>query len=899
MADSSTTIPEQCDSHKSSGTRHFSSGDYESAVDSYQSALVLLQPMNDYLVWPEHERFALALHANLALCFLNLNRPAEAVEHCSKARALPVFQVNASEDIRQKIYVRHIQALLDCRDQPGTKPQSKSTSTSTLTTDQEIWAMLDDARLRGYLRKSKNVTLAVRKKFLGLGARLHKGNKSLGCSTAEEGLVSWTDHLVRAGVIDVTSASATRKRVRALEGSDNEKERQIIAELDALIPKPTTTMKELCKKVIAYITFGALPALATADMKETLLKSHLHPCAVDEDGQGHLMWAIGTAIFECDYRNTKCMDTFLALLFVLVDELGVSIDQRGTTLDQHSRNPLQTVAKFGNPRSVREMLDRGAKVNLRDDEGWTALASICMDQAKVTEDRHRVAAGLMLIGEGSDVNAESTTGMTPLLLLCSKPCTKLFQKLLDSGADKEHIAAWGQTATNALSNLEESPANEECQRLLGSPSNPVSILQAKLVRFRSMLRLVEKVKEDFFKSLSSVEPLGPKARRQRAELDLTILSALFDHLGLDSKKLSRPFQPGDSNWVKDFHSKMHELVPDEYLQVYVDKDPSKDSILAMLPNDNSAFNAGVGKDEHNVRRFSMSEATRRLFAPYRERGVVFDGLLSQFHDILVKIQYRASFAVPTDMLLEKIGERGPVVEVGAGTGYWTALLKARDIDVIAYDVHPPTADHEDNIYFNYTYTDVLQGDATSMFESQSESELSSSFELSDRTLLMIWPDNPDEKDNPHLTAKQGVYSPVWDADCLESYIRAGGSTVVYVGEREENIRVLPDCRPDCGISASRRFQELLKTHFHLVEEIKIPQWYLCSDDATIWKRKEPDEMTTVMSNTPLEQAASADTSSGNDLIQQDRSWWTQWKLSVIVVAVLAIGLRALVLYNGQ
>jgi hypothetical protein len=30
-----------------------------------------------------------------------------------------------------------------------------------------------------------------------------------------------------------------------------------------------------------------------------------------------------------------------------------------------------------------------------------------------------------------------------------------------------------------------------------------------------------------------------------------------------------------------------------------------------------------------------------------------------------------------------------VVEVGAGTGYWAALLRARGVDVVAYDVRPP------------------------------------------------------------------------------------------------------------------------------------------------------------------------------------------------------------------
>jgi len=81
---------------------------------------------------------------------------------------------------------------------------------------------------------------------------------------------------------------------------------------------------------------------------------------------------------------------------------------------------------------------------------------------------------------------------------------------------------------------------------------------------------------------------------------------------------------------------------------------------------------------------------------------------------------------------------------------------------------------------------------------------------------------------------------LWDADCLNEYIKSGGKTVVFVGEREENIQVLPGCPPDCGIAASRRFQTMLKENFDKVECHKIPNWYLYQDDATIWMRKTTD-----------------------------------------------------------
>ena len=52
---------------------------------------------------------------------------------------------------------------------------------------------------------------------------------------------------------------------------------------------------------------------------------------------------------------------------------------------------------------------------------------------------------------------------------------------------------------------------------------------------------------------------------------------------------------------------------------------------------------------------------------------------------------RYGFAVPTDAALDAIvacSTRG-VLELGAGTGHWAALLARRGLDVVAYDVAPP------------------------------------------------------------------------------------------------------------------------------------------------------------------------------------------------------------------
>jgi protein-L-isoaspartate O-methyltransferase len=62
--------------------------------------------------------------------------------------------------------------------------------------------------------------------------------------------------------------------------------------------------------------------------------------------------------------------------------------------------------------------------------------------------------------------------------------------------------------------------------------------------------------------------------------------------------------------------------------------------------------------------------------------------------------------------LALLAARAPLVEVGAGTGYWAAALRRRGVDVLAYDLNPPAADTaEANVYHGRhpPFTEVLRG----------------------------------------------------------------------------------------------------------------------------------------------------------------------------------------------
>ena len=48
-----------------------------------------------------------------------------------------------------------------------------------------------------------------------------------------------------------------------------------------------------------------------------------------------------------------------------------------------------------------------------------------------------------------------------------------------------------------------------------------------------------------------------------------------------------------------------------------------------------------------------------------------------------------SWAIPNTRALEVLAAHAPLLECGAGMGYWSALLHARGVDVLAYDAAPP------------------------------------------------------------------------------------------------------------------------------------------------------------------------------------------------------------------
>jgi hypothetical protein len=100
----------------------------------------------------------------------------------------------------------------------------------------------------------------------------------------------------------------------------------------------------------------------------------------------------------------------------------------------------------------------------------------------------------------------------------------------------------------------------------------------------------------------------------------------------------------------------------------------------------------------------------------------------QSGDALTNLAQRYSYVLPDDRSLTMLAALGSLVEMGAGTGYWSYRLRAIGVDIVAIDQAPPDGDRPNRYHAaTPTWTDVIAGDHTALTA------------YSDRALFLCWP----------------------------------------------------------------------------------------------------------------------------------------------------------------
>src|SRR5262245_6529538 len=176
-----------------------------------------------------------------------------------------------------------------------------------------------------------------------------------------------------------------------------------------------------------------------------------------------------------------------------------------------------------------------------------------------------------------------------------------------------------------------------------------------------------------------------------------------------------------------------------------------------------------------ARENPLLEVVRVLTVPPLPAGLA---QMLNLHERRRELADYFSWAIPTDEALEVLVAHAPLVECGAGMGYWTALAQARGVDVVAYDLIPPggRAKNEFHARGHPPWTRILRGASVAALRQHP-----------DRVLFLCWPPYADD------TASYAV---------LRAY---RGDAVVYVGE------------PGEGATGSVRFHRELQLNWTLVE----------------------------------------------------------------------------------
>lgn len=201
--------------------------------------------------------------------------------------------------------------------------------------------------------------------------------------------------------------------------------------------------------------------------------------------------------------------------------------------------------------------------------------------------------------------------------------------------------------------------------------------------------------------------------------------------------------------------------------------------------------------EHSILDYKISEDDLKIYNPYLKKLKKFidensrldknelaDLLFSQRHDFVSDF----SFTIPYYDILKKIASYSPIVEIGAGSGYWARCLTGVGADIIAYDSFPPGEQKvwewdKSNPWFDDYWFGIIEGDE------------SAASHHPDRTLFLAWP----------MPMNPMAYN------ALMHYKNTGGRTLIYVGD------------PHPASSGDEHFYRELEK-YKLVDETDLYSW---------------------------------------------------------------------------
>jgi hypothetical protein len=456
--------------HMQIGGEKFEHGDLEGAVESYLSVVTAAgNPQNHGSVaWPQVEDLVFACRSNAADCLLRTARPERALAECDAALALPC--ADGCEELLSTVLVLRLQALID-----ASRPR------------QVVFGFLESLRRRGSFDRGAAQLTELTQQVARMCAQEdpdpEQGNDDDDDQPdeADGGAVddqpdggaiarAWNvliEHWLETGAVSMADADAATDRIGG--AAEDRREETALDELAKLagparkVPGADAPMsiadvlRSLCggfsTASSALTTTAGPPVAATAASAEdaamllrfALLGGGMHPSHPGAMGgkAGSLLSGLADA-FERSLCSADDVDLFLCLARILVTEAGANIDQRAhPAAGRRQWTPLMHTARSGSVGALRGLLDLGACVHLRDEEGFTPLICCCRDPTAPPPNPHpnpnkeHIACARALLHAGADVDAASLTGIRALQAAAMhepRPHYAMMETLLEAGA---------------------------------------------------------------------------------------------------------------------------------------------------------------------------------------------------------------------------------------------------------------------------------------------------------------------------------------------------------------------------------------------------------------------------------------------------------------------------------
>lgn len=149
------------------------------------------------------------------------------------------------------------------------------------------------------------------------------------------------------------------------------------------------------------------------------------------------------------------------------------------------------------------------------------------------------------------------------------------------------------------------------------------------------------------------------------------------------------------------------------------------------------------------------------------------------------MRLKYSFAIPNEAAIKTLVKNSPLIEIGAGSGYWAYLIKKNGGDIIAFDDFT-RGDQYSKEWFNVEY-----GTPETVKE------------YPDRNLFLCWP----EYDDP--MGRKAVEN-------------AKARNIIFIGESKT------------GCTGTKRLYSLLEQKYNLEKVINIPTWFNNNDKMFVY-----------------------------------------------------------------